>query len=210
MMEDFGLRWFCDFQPLCMCSAFRYLSSMVRTVAAEREKWELKAICQRPDPALVPPKVFEGVLKVAFNRLSGAPLQTLTQRRPSAFFQFIRTDIRRPLQRWCQREINDWSPTGSPPPKYSLSPTSWRGISGRCSAGCRSSGAQQIMTVLWCALDKKQDAYSTASERRLPAPSHVAVTRNTGKESVGTYGFPLRSNHQTLSGWRRHRWCAVG
>ena len=78
---------------------------IVRTVAAEPGKvgsW--KAVCQRPDPALVPPKVFEGVLKVAFKLAmwcSTADPDSSEDRQ--RFFQFIRNDIRRPFAKVMPR-----------------------------------------------------------------------------------------------------------
>ena len=78
---------------------------MVRTVAAEPGKvgsW--RAICQRPDPALVPPKVFEGVLKVAFKLATWCSIADPDSSEDrQRFFQFIRTDIRRPFAKVVPR-----------------------------------------------------------------------------------------------------------
>lgn len=62
------------------------------------QKW--KAICERPDPSLVPPKVFEGVLKTAQNLAKWcATANPASSADLERFFQLIETDVRRAYAR---------------------------------------------------------------------------------------------------------------
>jgi acyl-coenzyme A synthetase/AMP-(fatty) acid ligase/D-alanine-D-alanine ligase-like ATP-grasp enzyme len=62
--------------------------------SSAEQKW--KAICERPDPSLVPPKVFEGVLKAASNLATWCSTANPDSRSDrERFFQFIQTDVRR-------------------------------------------------------------------------------------------------------------------
>jgi cyanophycin synthetase len=68
----------------------------------EVQRW--KATCERPDPSLVPAKVFEGVLKAAFKLAkwcSTANPESSADR--ARFFQMIETDVRRPFSKVMPR-----------------------------------------------------------------------------------------------------------
>ena len=64
--------------------------------AGADKKW--KAICERPDPSLVSPKVFEGVLKASFKLATWcATANPDASEDRERFFNFIETDVRRPF-----------------------------------------------------------------------------------------------------------------
>lgn len=171
---------------------------MVRTVAAEPGKvgsW--KAICQRPDPALVPPKVFEGVLKVAFKLAKWCSIADPDSSEDrQRFFQFIRTDIRRPFAKVVPRgkstiEVLRVAHRLNIP--YLPLP------GGAFQVGMGSAGRriERSTTDHDSALGARWTKNKTLTAQLLrkgglPAPSHVAVKSEIqAKRASEHIGFPL-------------------
>ena len=171
---------------------------MVRTVIAEPRKVGIwKAVCQRPDPALVPPRVFDGVLKVAFKLAtwcSNADPDSSEDRQ--RFFQFIRTDIRRPFAKVMPRgkstiEVLRVAHHLNIP--YLPLPGGAFQL-GMGSAGCRiersTTDHDSALGMRWT--KNKRFTAQLLRKAGLPAPSHVAVKSLVqAKRASEHIGFPL-------------------
>ena len=175
-----------------------YVSPMLRTVVPEPgivRSW--KAVCERPDPALVPPKVFEGVLKEAFKLATWCstanPKSSVDRER---FFQFINADVRRTFGKMVPRgkstiEVLRVAHHLNIP----FFPLPGRAFQvGMGSASCRIERSTTDRDSAFGARWAKSKTLTAQLLRKggLPAPRHVAVKSiEQAKRASEEIGFPL-------------------
>ena len=159
------------------------------------KKW--KAICERPDPSLVPPKVFEGVLKASLKLArwcaTANPDASADRER---FFNFIETDVRRPFVKMMPRgkstiEVLRVAHRLNIP--YFPLPGGIFQV-GMGSAGCRidrsTTGQDSALGMRWT--KSKMLTAQLLRQAGLPAPRHVAVnSAEQAKKASEHIGFPL-------------------
>lgn len=163
--------------------------------AGADKKW--KAICERPDPSLVPPKVFEGVLKASFKLATWcatANPDASTDR--ERFFNFIETDVRRPFTKMMPRgkstiEVLRVANRLNIP--YFPLPGGIFQV-GMGSAGCRidrsTTDQDSALGMRWT--KSKMLTAQLLRQGGLPAPRHVAVnSAEQAKKASEHIGFPL-------------------
>lgn len=177
--------------PVFVAPAVR---SCVSRTGAE-QKW--KAICERPDPSLVPPKVFEGLLKVSFKIATWcATANPDSSADRERFYKFIETDVRRPFVKMTPRgkstiEVLRVAHRLNIP--YFPLP---RGVFqvGMGSAGCRidrsTTDQDSALGMRWT--KSKILTAQLLSQGGLPAPRHLAVNSvEQAKKASEHIGFPL-------------------
>ena len=159
------------------------------------QKW--KAICERPDPLLIPPKVFEGVLKASFKLATWcATANPDSSADRERFFKFIETEAKRAFASVMARgkstievlrvaqQLNI--------PYFPLPGGAFQ--VGMGSAGCRidrsTTAKDSALGMHWT----KSKALTAQFLRQggLPAPRHVAVNSiDQAKKASEHIGFPL-------------------
>jgi len=163
--------------------------------AGEEQKW--KAVCERPDPSLVPPEVFEGVLKAAFKLATWcATANSDSSVDRERFFNFIETDVRRPFMKMTSRgkstievlRVAHWLNI-----PYSPLPGGTFQI-GMGSAGCRidrsTTDQDSALGTRWTM--SKMLTAQLLRRGGLPAPRHVSVNSvEQAKKASEHIGFPL-------------------
>jgi len=175
-----------------------FVSPAVRSCLREHgaeQKW--KAICERPDPSLVPSEVFEGVLKAAFKLAiwctTANPSSSADRER---FFKFIETDVRRAFAKVMPRgkstiEVLRVAHRLNIP--YFPLPGGTFQI-GMASAGCRvdrsTTDQDSALGMRWT--KSKILTAQLLRQGGLPAPRHVAVnSAEQAKKASENIGFPL-------------------
>lgn len=159
------------------------------------QKW--KAICERPNPSLVPPKVFEGVLKAAFQLATWcATANSDSSADRERFFNFIETDVRRPFMKLTSRgkstiEVLRVAHRLNIP--YFPLPGGIFQV-GMGSAGCRidrsTTDQDSALGMRWTKC--KMLTAQLLRQGGLPAPRHVAVnSAEQAKKASEHVGFPL-------------------
>ena len=163
--------------------------------SGSKQKW--KATCEQPDPSIVPPKVFEGVLKAAFKLASWCvaanPDSSADRER---FFDFIETNVRRPFMKMTPRgkstiEVLRVARRMNIP--YFPLPGGTFQV-GMGSAGCRinrsTTDQDSALGMRWT--KSKMLTAELLRQGGLPAPRHVAVKSVEQAEKASErIGFPL-------------------
>jgi len=168
--------------------------SCLREHGAE-QKW--KAICERPDPSLVLPKVFEGVLKASYKIATWcatANPDSSTDR--ERFYKFIETDVRRPFAKmtlWVKSTIEVLRVAHRLNIPYFLLPGRVFQV-GMGSAACRIDRSitdqDSALGMGWT--QSKILTAQLLSQGGLPAPRHLAVNSvEQAKKASEHIGFPL-------------------
>lgn len=174
-----------------------FVSPMVRSCLREHgaeQKW--KAICERPDPSLVAPKVFEGVLKASFKLATWcATANPDASSDRERFFNFIETDVRRPFMKMMPQgkstiEVLRVAHRLNLP--YFPLPGGIFQV-GMGSAGCRidrsTTDQDSALGMRWT---NKMLTSQLLRQGGLPAPRHVAVnSAEQAKKASEHIGFPL-------------------
>ena len=159
------------------------------------QKWI--AICERPDPSLVPPKVFEGVLKAAFKLATWCttanPGSSADRER---FVKFIETDVRRAFAKVMPRGKSTFEVLRVAHrlniPYFPLPGGTFQ--IGMGSAGCRidrsTTDQDSALGMRWTR--SKTLTAQLLRQGGLPAPRHVAVNSfEQAKKASEHIGFPL-------------------
>ena len=175
-----------------------FVSPAVRSCLSKpgaEQKW--KAICERPDPSLVSPNVFEGVLKAAFKLVmwcaTANPDSSADRER---FFQFIETNVRRAFAKVMPRGKSTIEVLRVAHrlniPYFSLPGGVFQ--LGMGSAGCRidRSTTDQDSALGMRLTRSKTLTAQLLRQGGLPAPRHVGVDSVAqAKKASEQIGFPL-------------------
>lgn len=165
------------------------------SIPGVEQKW--KAICERPDPSVVPSKVFEGVLKASFKLATWcATANPDASANRERFFNFIETDVRRPFVKMTPRgkstfEVLKVAHRLNIP--YFPLPGGMFQV-GMGSTGCRinRSTTDRDSAIGKSLTTSKMLTAQLLSQGGLPAPHHIAVNSlEQAKRAAEHIGFPL-------------------
>jgi len=159
------------------------------------QKW--KAICERPDPSLVPPKVFEGVLKAAFKLATWcATANPDCSADRERFFQIIETDVRRAFAKVMPRGKSTIEVLRVAHrlniPYFALPGGIFQVGMGSTARRIDRSTTDQDSALGMRWTKSKTLTAQLLRQGGLPAPRHVAVSSvDQAKKASELIGFPL-------------------